>query len=371
MPKTLNKPKISKSIKDDKNNDVENINEAILDDNKSKYNLDHPMNGVSKEGNTYRVHYDKLNLAPDKLQEIKLITKKSYKNIDDACNKMKDIIISVTQETYPHIKYVETNIVCEKYKPITSYIDISSNNELFDIATILSFLEIKNKCEKFNNIIKQITFFAMVKNEWQGFKRVYLCNMLSIKKILQITRNANKIMLMQLLNIDVDDYIFLEKEVKTLHIIKQIFKSDEQINQFSCGIYRIDLYMPQYKIAIECDEFGHTDRNMEYEKERQTYIMNTLNCTFVRYNPDAADFNIFDVCQIIYDLIKKSLQNKDRIVKSILSLQSLNISTTHAENIKRSEYEYEIACEITKQKICAVEIKKLELQIELERQKFK
>ena len=33
--------------------------------------------------------------------------------------------------------------------------------------------------------------------------------------------------------------------------------------------YRIDLYFHEYKFAIEVDELGHNDRNIDYETQRQ------------------------------------------------------------------------------------------------------
>lgn len=53
--------------------------------------------------------------------------------------------------------------------------------------------------------------------------------------------------------------------------------------------YRIDCYLPNYKIAIEIDENNH---NPTYEFKRQKFIKNKLNCEFFRYNPDDPDFSI-------------------------------------------------------------------------------
>ena len=35
--------------------------------------------------------------------------------------------------------------------------------------------------------------------------------------------------------------------------------------QFSIGSYRIDLYFPEHKLAIECDEHDGKDRDIDYE----------------------------------------------------------------------------------------------------------
>jgi very-short-patch-repair endonuclease len=53
-------------------------------------------------------------------------------------------------------------------------------------------------------------------------------------------------------------------------------------------------------LIIECDEFNHKDRNKKYELERQFFIENELNATFIRFNPDDNNFNILDVISKIH-----------------------------------------------------------------------
>ena len=101
---------------------------------------------------------------------------------------------------------------------------------------------------------------------------------------------------------------WLCKEQDALHQIMQAFKGEEMIHQFSVGKYRIDLYFPRYKLAIECDEFDHRDRDIECEVERQKHIERLINCTFVRINPDAKDFCILGVVNKIFVQIKFSFQ---------------------------------------------------------------
>ena len=55
---------------------------------------------------------------------------------------------------------------------------------------------------------------------------------------------------------------------------------------------QIDLYFHKYKLAIEVDELGHSDRNINDEIERQRALERELNCVFIRINPDEPDFNI-------------------------------------------------------------------------------
>ena len=73
--------------------------------------------------------------------------------------------------------------------------------------------------------------------------------------------------------------------------------------QFSFGSYRIDLYFPEHKLAIECDEHDHKDRDINYERRQQEFIEDQLNCKFIRYNPDAKDFMIKSVLNKIFQYI--------------------------------------------------------------------
>lgn len=57
----------------------------------------------------------------------------------------------------------------------------------------------------------------------------------------------------------------------------------EYILQYPVDNYRIDLYIPQYNLAIEIDEEEHKYKK-DYDSKRQNYIENKIHCTFVRIN---------------------------------------------------------------------------------------
>lgn len=63
----------------------------------------------------------------------------------------------------------------------------------------------------------------------------------------------------------------LSKEQVTVDSILKVFKNEKYKLQHSVGIYHIDLYFIDHKLAIECDEFNHKDRNHLYEKTRQEF----------------------------------------------------------------------------------------------------
>ena len=43
------------------------------------------------------------------------------------------------------------------------------------------------------------------------------------------------------------------------------FHGEKMKRQFKIGNYRIDLYFPEHKIAVECDEFDHIGRDINCE----------------------------------------------------------------------------------------------------------
>ena len=93
--------------------------------------------------------------------------------------------------------------------------------------------------------------------------------------------------------------------------------------QYTVIGYRIDLYFHEYKLAIEVDELGHNDRNIDYEIQRQKALERELNCVFIRINPDEKDFNIFKEINKIHRHIKKSSKKSliDKISKRLLELE--------------------------------------------------
>jgi very-short-patch-repair endonuclease len=134
-----------------------------------------------------------------------------------------------------------------------------------------------------------------------GLTELLLKSKLSPTKILKVARAFDiEINTYNRVSCDGADIKVLSKEQQTLDNIMNAFDGETFITQHSIGEYRIDLYLPKYKLAIECDEYDHKDRDKLHEQTREKYITNTLKCTFIRFNPDAQNFNIFNVINKIY-----------------------------------------------------------------------
>ena len=59
------------------------------------------------------------------------------------------------------------------------------------------------------------------------------------------------------------------KEKTVFKSIKDAFEGEDMQTQYSVLGYRIDIYFNKYKLAIEVDELGHADRNINNEIKRK------------------------------------------------------------------------------------------------------
>ena len=98
------------------------------------------------------------------------------------------------------------------------------------------------------------------------------------------------------------------KEQTVLTSIKDAFEGKDLKIQYTVIGYRIDLYFHKHKLAIEVDELGHADRNLNNEIERQKELERKRDCVFIRINPDGKDFKIFKKINKIHKHIEKSIK---------------------------------------------------------------
>ena len=60
-----------------------------------------------------------------------------------------------------------------------------------------------------------------------------------------------------------------------INLVKDAFEGENMQTQYTALNYRIDLYFHEYKLAIEVDELGHNDKNIDYEIETQRVLEKT------------------------------------------------------------------------------------------------
>ena len=96
---------------------------------------------------------------------------------------------------------------------------------------------------------------------------------------------------------------YVRKEAGTTYTIQNAFEGISIKQEFSIWSYRIDLYFPEHKLAIEYEEHDHKDRDINYEIRQQKFIEDQLNCKFIRCNPDPNNFTTERVLNKIFQYI--------------------------------------------------------------------
>jgi len=124
---------------------------------------------------------------------------------------------------------------------------------------------------------------------------------LQLQKFLTKSRKKSVHEFARIIGIDVHAKLFACIEADTFLCICTAFKGEIFLDQHSVGVYFIDMYMPKYKLAIECDENHH---NKEADKTRESEIIRQLDCKFIRFKPHEKNFNIFVVINEIFQEIK-------------------------------------------------------------------
>ena len=127
------------------------------------------------------------------------------------------------------------------------------------------------------------------------------------------------------------------KEQSVIKSIKDAFEGEDMQTQYSVLGYRIDLYFHKYKLSVEVDELGHSDKNINDEIERQRALGRELNCVFIRINPDEPDFNI--------------LREINKMHRHIKQLNKAKLKEKQAEIKKQEDQKKELEDEINRLKL--------------------
>jgi very-short-patch-repair endonuclease len=253
----------------------------------NKYTKTNPMLGVmwNKSKQKWRLQYNKINTDSKVMQKL--------------CDKMLKILPPknlIIVDLKLHINYSD-KLISYKYL----------NHELFDIRHILSLFEVSQIDVKYAEFKNKITHCGFKQNKHRGYILRKLISLNTVKEIIYRSRQSVRPTIAKILNINILNEIYLCKEEKYINKILEVFKNESMDCQYYKDNYRVDLYFIKYKIAIECDEYNHADRNINYEKKRETYLRKHLNCDFIRFNPDDPEFDIFKLLNTIYIMIIKKL----------------------------------------------------------------
>ena len=100
-------------------------------------------------------------------------------------------------------------------------------------------------------------------------------------------------------------------------------------------MFRIIIYLTKCCLVVEIDEKDHTDRDLEFEKnKRQEAPEKKLNCTFIRINTSKENFDVDYEASRIQTFISQFKDNKNKELKDEieeLKLQLANLSVKNNE----------------------------------------
>ena len=121
----------------------------------------------------------------------------------------------------------------------------------------------------------------------------------------------------------------LTKEQQTLSAISIAFKTENMEDQYKVGKYYIDLYFPDYRLCIECDEEGHSSRRPSDERERMDFVNKELcidDSYWIRFNPDEKDFDVIKVIGQINLYLKTTGKYVPKYVTPVRAKKNINLN---------------------------------------------
>lgn len=136
------------------------------------------------------------------------------------------------------------------------------------------------------------------------------------------------------LNIETLGLKYIASETDCLHKLIKIFgELYECILQYPVLCYRIDLYVVDMKLAIECDEDHHlTTDQRKKDLARMNNIRNYLKCNFFRFKPDAKDFDFEkDVVSKLYKYFLKK-EKEGGCLPRATSSNTMNDNNKHTNH---------------------------------------
>jgi very-short-patch-repair endonuclease len=109
--------------------------------------------------------------------------------------------------------------------------------------------------------------------------------------------------------------LLMSLENQTIGFIENSFKDILKTKrQKIFGEYRVDLYFYDFNLIIECDENDHKDRNIDYEKKREEFLLLKGN-SIIRYDPNHKNFDLsFVLREINKFVLIKDDNNKSKLV---------------------------------------------------------
>lgn len=199
--------------------------------------------------------------------------------------------MTTMEQEYETANKLKTNYTCDiiinAEPPYTLYC-------AKDIGNILNMTNIRNATATVNKIY-------IIKDTNGGSQKIAYITYESLIKLVTKSRKTEAIKLAETLNLNLLTKFCVAIETDVLQCILTTFDGNTMKLQYCVDKYNIDLYFPDYLLAIECDENHHNkSANKFNDTIRQNYITQKLGCRFIRFNPHNKNFNLFKLLNDIY-----------------------------------------------------------------------
>ena len=121
-------------------------------------------------------------------------------------------------------------------------------------------------------------------------------------ELLQSSYNLKNKFMPMVQNLKQISTIIMSLENQTIGFIHSAFSGIYNMKrQQREAPYYIDLVFLDHALALECDENGHTDRDQDYERERESVIAGKY--MILRFNPNSGSFDLSLVIRAVMDVI--------------------------------------------------------------------
>jgi very-short-patch-repair endonuclease len=193
---------------------------------------------------------------------------------------------------------------CHKFKEIYHSFDFIEQETppyiWVNATTISHILKFKNIRSHLTTIPEgDKTQMRVMTSGGQQYVNFITCD--AVIRFIVKSRNPHTIDIAKRLKIDIISKYYISIETDIIKSLLTVFDGNIMIPQYRSNQYMIDLYFPEYLLAVEIDELHHNNPQQKLlDAQRQHDITTTLGCRFIRCSPYHKDFNLFGIINEIY-----------------------------------------------------------------------
>lgn len=149
-----------------------------------------------------------------------------------------------------------------------------------DIGTVLGLANIHTSLQTYD---EDEMVLRRVKDCRGALQKTTFLTFNSVRRLLAKSRKPAAADLAKMFGMVVHENHYVCVEAAALNFLSKALKGMKMWPQFSVEQYRVDLYFPKHKLAVECDEEGaHGPGRVSQDRERQQYSEEKLSCTVVK-----------------------------------------------------------------------------------------